>query len=245
MATLLTWQDDAGQTEFVQFDVVTVITHEGTVEVTEHPVEEGSDIADHARPVPEFLSIEGFVSNKPMASNPGVDKIASFRQVDLKYPPHDPPLNLSIGQAITGAIDAITGKDPFPAQVTALAFDTFVNRIRQIAEKLEDARLNSRLIRVYTSLREYENMVLLREAEPITADDGSGCTFQVDLKRIRIVTAETVEAPQPAEARGATTKAKGSKAGQQADNQEAKQEQLRSIAASLFTGSSPLAIPGL
>lgn len=246
MATLLMWEDDSGQTEFVQFDVVSVQSHEGTVEVTEHPVEEGSDIADHARPVPELLSIEGFVSNKPMWSNPGVDKLGSYRQIDLTYPPKPDRLNLSLGNALAGAIGDLLGTTPtLPKSVTGLAFDSFVNRVRQMAEKLEDARLKSRLIRVHTSLRDYDGMVIIREAEPRTAEDGSGATFQIDLKRIRIVHSETVAAPQPAELRGAATKSKGSKSGQNAENQEAKQEKLRSIAASVFTGSSPLAIPGL
>lgn len=36
------------------------------VDVTAHPVEDGADMTDHARPLPISLSIEGVVSNAPL-----------------------------------------------------------------------------------------------------------------------------------------------------------------------------------
>jgi hypothetical protein len=40
--------------------------HSAEVEVTEHPVEKGANIADHLRPKPEVLTIEGLVTNTPL-----------------------------------------------------------------------------------------------------------------------------------------------------------------------------------
>jgi hypothetical protein len=40
--------------------------HQAEVEVTEHPVEAGANIADHTRAKPETLTIEGIVSNTPL-----------------------------------------------------------------------------------------------------------------------------------------------------------------------------------
>lgn len=40
--------------------------HVGEVEVTDHPVEQGAAVSDHARPKPEELTIEGVVSNTPL-----------------------------------------------------------------------------------------------------------------------------------------------------------------------------------
>jgi len=40
--------------------------HTGEVEVTDHPVEQGAAVTDHARPKPEELTIEGVVSNTPL-----------------------------------------------------------------------------------------------------------------------------------------------------------------------------------
>ncbi len=41
--------------------------HTADVEVTDHPVEQGSAISDHARPKPEELTIEGVVTNTPLS----------------------------------------------------------------------------------------------------------------------------------------------------------------------------------
>lgn len=41
-------------------------THTGTATVTEHPVEEGANIADHVRPEPRKLSMDGVISNTPI-----------------------------------------------------------------------------------------------------------------------------------------------------------------------------------
>jgi hypothetical protein len=43
-------------------------THQGDVDVTDHPVEEGADISDHARVKPETVSIEAVISNTPLNS---------------------------------------------------------------------------------------------------------------------------------------------------------------------------------
>jgi hypothetical protein len=234
--TILLWEDDSGATEFVIFDACTAQTHEGTVEITEHPVEEGSDVADHARPAPERLSLEGFVSNTPMWSNPGVHEFGSFRKVDLEIP-DQPDLNLSVGTAIVSAVGSLFGSGA-PDSIQALAFDEFRNRAREVYEKLEDARVKTRRIRVETSLREYEDMTIERLAEPRTPDDGSGILFQLDLKRIRVVRSETVSAPEPAEARGAVTVSKGSKAAKDDANPEKKREKLKSLAAQGFDGAA-------
>lgn len=41
-------------------------THTKEVQVTDHPVEEGSNIADHLRQLPESVEINGMVSNTPL-----------------------------------------------------------------------------------------------------------------------------------------------------------------------------------
>jgi hypothetical protein len=50
----------------VQLDASLNETHSGSVDVTQHPVEEGADITDHVRIKPETLSITGIVSNTPL-----------------------------------------------------------------------------------------------------------------------------------------------------------------------------------
>jgi hypothetical protein len=53
----------------IEFDVVVSEAHDAEVEVTEHPVEQGADITDHARVKAVTLTIEGIVSNTPLADS--------------------------------------------------------------------------------------------------------------------------------------------------------------------------------
>jgi hypothetical protein len=39
--------------------------HSSDIQVTEHPVEVGSDVTDNARPKPDMLTVEGFISETP------------------------------------------------------------------------------------------------------------------------------------------------------------------------------------
>lgn len=54
-----------GLFEYVQFDAVSESTNRRSSEVTQHPVEEGSVIADHVTPSPRELDLVGVISNVP------------------------------------------------------------------------------------------------------------------------------------------------------------------------------------
>jgi hypothetical protein len=66
----------------IELDASISESHVATVDVTEHPVEEGSNIVDHARPKPLVLTIEGLVSNTPMPF--GGEHTETSRGVDFK-----------------------------------------------------------------------------------------------------------------------------------------------------------------
>lgn len=51
----------------IELDVSITESHTGRVAVTDHPVEDGFNISDHARPEPDRLTIEGLVSNTPLS----------------------------------------------------------------------------------------------------------------------------------------------------------------------------------
>lgn len=52
--------------ETIELDVTLSAQHNGSVEVTKHPVEEGADPTDHARELPDRLSMEALVTNTPL-----------------------------------------------------------------------------------------------------------------------------------------------------------------------------------
>lgn len=52
----------------IELDCTIKETHTVEVEVTEHPVETGVNISDHARPKPAEVTLEGIITNAPISS---------------------------------------------------------------------------------------------------------------------------------------------------------------------------------
>jgi hypothetical protein len=58
-------------------DATISVSFAGDVDATEHPVEEGAAIIDHARPKAETVTIEGVISNTPISSDQQTRRIES------------------------------------------------------------------------------------------------------------------------------------------------------------------------
>jgi hypothetical protein len=75
----------------VQFDCILSETHSGDATVSDHPVEEGSDITDHIRALPEELELNGLVSDTPISlkypekSPVSTDLAPTLKRVDAAY----------------------------------------------------------------------------------------------------------------------------------------------------------------
>jgi hypothetical protein len=119
---VLEWTDKpTGAVQYLRFDVVTNETREALAEITEHPVEDGAPVVDHSRTKPKTLSITGYVSNKPLWSNPKVEDVASFKTKDIKVPLPTrgqrpsrvelklptPPIQPNLASAVSAGIGAI------------------------------------------------------------------------------------------------------------------------------------------
>lgn len=208
----------------VNFDVVTTESHEALSTITKHPVEEGTDVSDNATPEGERLTVEGYVSNKPLLSNLYANPLASAAEtnlltkqtIPLKYPstkqttaPIFTPGGLT--SAVTGAISGLLHPEP-KAYSAFKAADDFPDRAKKVYDLLREAKQEAALIRAITKLGTVENLMIERIAVPRTTEDGNGASFQLDLQQVRIVKSETVDAPVPTELRGAIAESKGSKA---------------------------------
>ena len=66
-ATSLLYVVKFSKIDSIELDASISETHSSTVDVTEHPVESGFNVSDHARPAPESIQIEAFVSNTPFS----------------------------------------------------------------------------------------------------------------------------------------------------------------------------------
>lgn len=78
---------------FVQFDCSVSERHTDEAEITEHPVEFGSDVSDHIRKLPKSIEINGIVTNTPivflaslMAPSPVItDFLSKTDRVEAAY----------------------------------------------------------------------------------------------------------------------------------------------------------------
>lgn len=250
MATLLYWRDKkSGQTQFVQFDAITAETHEALMAITSHPVEEGADVSDHARPEAERITIEGTVSSKPLFTNPGVEKLMSFGTIPLKLAKKKSGISLNtftpggLTRAVTGFVSSLLHPEP-KSFLGLKATAQFPNRGRDLHTVLTRARFDGALVTVVSpNVQVLDNMMIERVAVPRTPEAGTSLPIQIDLKQVRIVKSETVDAPQPAEARGKPQNNKGSQAAKKAD--DAKLEKLKSIGAGAADSELGQAVTGL
>lgn len=55
----------------LELDAAITVSPKAEVQVTDHPVEKGGDVSDHARNKPEMLTIEGLISNTPITRDQG------------------------------------------------------------------------------------------------------------------------------------------------------------------------------
>jgi hypothetical protein len=259
MAVILYWQDeDSGETESIQFDLVESEAHEDILTITDHPVEQGANVSDHAREEPTRLTLDGFVSN---VANRAIDGDAADEQVEIQHPTFgdagtrtvalevpSPPIHASPSGLLQAGIGALKGailggpKGTFlgrrrrvRARATIQLYRQRAarNRVRDVYDALLRAQSKRALITAQTALREHFDMLLERVPAVRDAESGLGASFAIDLRRIRVAESETVRSPEPAEKRGELTKAGGSKNPKADPNADAKNEVYESTLSSL------------
>jgi hypothetical protein len=219
--TIAWTEKTTGETKLVRFDAVSQETHEALMTITKHPVEQGADVVDHAREEPRRIMIEGYVSNKPLLSNLFIGNLAfggeapaldvGSVQLDVaEFRPKLLPTPGSITRTITAGIDAALKPKTDKATVQH-ATGTFPDRAKNMWDTLRKIQVARQLVQIWTALEGLQDMLIERVSAPRSVQDGNGTTFQVELVEIRIVASETVDAPEPAEKRGAPLAAQGSK----------------------------------
>jgi len=218
------WQDTSGATVSVRFDAVTTETYEAIMQVTDHPVEVGANVVDNARELPSTFVVDGYVSNKQLGSNPGQGGVLVEQVIPLTIPKPDPHLSLA---SLTGAAFDALLPPPQPT-ATVQTTDTTPSRVAEMLEALDSARVGRFLCTISCAPfgLDIDSLLIRRRAVSRTLADGTGATFHVELTKIRLVSALTVGAPQPAEARGMKIAAKGSKATKEASEGQKKKASL-------------------
>lgn len=232
MGSYLYWTDKKGSTQILWFDVVTEEAHHLQTEATEHPVEEGADVTDHVRPKVDRVTLSTFVSNTPIIEKTEIAayikqtgkllgvQSGAVEGVELDVKLYEPPLTPTPGSVLNALSSAVAnllgGKKQFKAQV--LKFAKEFDNVQEVYDALQSIRKNGILVNVVTSTRTYRDMCLEDISMNRTAETGTGATFHVECKEIRIVSTLKVKAPKPAEAAGFPRKNLGAKGPDPADD---------------------------
>lgn len=197
----------------IHFDMVRTETVTLGASVTEHPVEQGADIADHIRPELVKVRLEVFVSNAPVEDVNGFGQtVQTFTAKVNHNATANDPLAIAksgnvigaIGSAINAgaaAIGSALGLDdglPKDFQVQGYAFagnvpDGF-DFVKNMAALLENIKDTPTLVTVVTHARYCANLAITN-IDCQKHNDGGYIT--IDFKELRFVSTSTVDAPTP------------------------------------------------
>ena len=171
--------DRSVEQELMKIDATININHASSIVLTEHPVEDGADIADHFIKKPILLDIEGVISDNPITINSALVGNVAGLGGSL--------LGGVAGSVATGAISAIgsallsSGK----GQRSLSYFQTFT--------LLQD---NAILLTINSGFVVYSNMVLTDFTVPRNKSTQGGLRFTGKFKKVYIVQSEVTKVPK-------------------------------------------------
>lgn len=227
-STYLFWTSDGtagGAPRFVKFDVVLSEKHSNTSEITEHPVEIGSNIADHVRHNLDMITLEVLVANSPLSNDDltyrNERSSGDVGVVPLDYSgfPSQPKPSLLTPGGLFGAVEqgisSLFGLGQGqPAGANALSFTRDASSAQVVFEELRLAKLNATVMQVYTPFRIYEDMLIIGVEIPRSQKDGDSLTMTISLKHLRRVQSKLVAAPAPSKPAATKIKDKGKQDGE-------------------------------
>lgn len=221
----VSWVNDLGQAGVLTLDAAVVERHRMSAMVTDHPIEQGPNVADFIRPEPYHLDIDGVVSNTPIylpsatGANGAIEVgIEGARPIDVQVQGAQPTVGSTIGRPIpiAGALLANLPVNLPRQSATVSGFDPGFDRVRSVRDAFDEIRQRGYLLRVTTTLFEYQNMALEACEIERNAANGDALVFTLSLKQIRVATVDTVAVP----AVPTTVKDKGPKPTQKPKAQE-------------------------
>lgn len=138
------------------FEIDAVLNEERTseCEVTEHPVEKGVSVTDHARLKPKVISLDCIVSDTPVG---GLAERRKFQN----------------------SILAITGLQSVPSDLARTYIEELQAKRKTVTVSTEWSRTDGT-----KGYKAYDNMMITSISETVSADSGDTYSFKVMLKQI-------------------------------------------------------------
>lgn len=246
MSTTIIYKDDAGVPHPLRFDGVLNETSTDTSVSTDYTVEDGSPVTDHVRDENDTVTLQVKMTNTPMHEESYVtgEKIGAVNTIKLFVPKFEPPFIPTPGAisgaatgAVKGAINSVIGNSETPEQATILIFRKPHNFVSEMLVKLKEIKKKRFLCTVSTAMLDYENMLLLG-ISPNRSTSEDAAVFDLQFKKINIVTTKKTAAPVPAEPRGKKKKNVGVKDANPASDQNAQKKSILKAAAGKIVEST-------
>ena len=161
-----------GTTDVIQIDVTVSEVHSLQAEVTQHPVEVGADIADHYRPKPAELRIQGIVTDTPL----------------------DNSLGLAVARALEGPIGTAIGVTQGIA-ATALGRASILRSTFNALQSLHD---NAVPCQIFTPYKIYRDMLMTDLQVTRDKAGGEALYFTAAFREVFFVSSSTTSINVPA-----------------------------------------------
>lgn len=221
-SAFLLWTEKSGTLRTLLFDCVTEEGQTLTNTVTEHPVEEGANIADHVRNDLEEVKIDVFVTNTPIfteAAESRGNRTGKVWAVELNpVAPYKAPLEATpgalfsaVGDAVSSGVDSLLGgndKEKYGANV--LKWGEEFDAVGETFTTLKRIRDTSAEVQVWLSRTPTPPAMVLTKLEMRRSKTtGTGAEMSLTFKELKKVKVSLVGAPKPTEPRAKPKVAKG------------------------------------
>lgn len=193
----------------LDIDAVVVESYDIGADVTEHPVEEGSDITDHSRPKLNVVSLECAITNQPITSPR--EHLGTTEAVELELPA---VTRITWGAQGMAGRRSSTEESAQSQGVRVLRFEDDFDRCREVFEQLEELRTNGTPIDVIGArFGDLEGYLIVGLSFPVENDNG--IVFTLDIKERRTARTQEVDAPSPLIERGRRGRNRGNQPGRE------------------------------
>lgn len=243
VSAYLTWGDPVNDPPSalgsMSFDAVLSEEHDRGAIVTDHPVEQGTNIVDNVRPLPDRITLDVFVSNSPINS-PDADR--QPLTLDLPQPGQGSFLAGGTSAIIGSAAQALLSVIGFgkPPNNTALVDQFYgdTDYVQNAFDQLTTLQSTATLLSVITPHVTYTNMVIENVKMHRGPSTGTSANITIELREVVIVYSAVVAAPLPSIPRGAPTASTGAQATKPASEQKASLAKDRANASGLLRAGS-------
>jgi hypothetical protein len=164
---LLLNRTTTGKIGTITLDCTISDDHEYANEVTQFPVENGADISDHIRQIPEDLTIEGFIANSPVKY---MDVVGYTKGII-----HQDASMFTQGNRVNSAFEKL---------LEYAGFDTAGKLV------VTNKKRNVQIIDIETGLRMYTGMIITRLKISRNSTTGDGMQFSISFKKLNRVNIE-------------------------------------------------------